>query len=233
MGVELGGSTSLPFSTGESIAPIPDTTLWNFHLSGGYQSVMAARGATLREAPRDNRTVIKVARTDVLESPLASFSPLKEDVRRFLDQIAMDSHAHIAVINIELPGSGVVGGMVLATADGQGVAVREESQKNEQTASQGARDESRRTSVNGASAEGTTATSPIKSQPREDPQAGSTDSGSAPSQANAAANAPITYGLETERMCELVITGPIESVEIAKVRLLVMLDELVSVPECR
>jgi len=29
-------------------------------------------------------------------------------------------------------------------------------------------------------------------------------------------------------MCELVITGNLESVEIAKVRLLVMLDELVS-----
>ena len=35
-------------------------------------------------------------------------------------------------------------------------------------------------------------------------------------------------GLETERVCELVITGQGDSVELARVRLLVMLDELVS-----
>jgi hypothetical protein len=34
-------------------------------------------------------------------------------------------------------------------------------------------------------------------------------------------------GLETERICELVITGSGDSVELARVRLLVMLDELV------
>jgi hypothetical protein len=42
----------------------------------------------------------------------------------------------------------------------------------------------------------------------------------------------VTYGLETERLCELVITGSTESVEVAKVRLLVMLDELVSGRVC-
>jgi hypothetical protein len=35
-------------------------------------------------------------------------------------------------------------------------------------------------------------------------------------------------GLETERVCELVVTGHGDSVELARVRLLVMLDELVS-----
>jgi hypothetical protein len=35
-------------------------------------------------------------------------------------------------------------------------------------------------------------------------------------------------GLETERACELVITGQSDAVEVTKVRLLVMLDELVS-----
>lgn len=34
-------------------------------------------------------------------------------------------------------------------------------------------------------------------------------------------------GLETERICELVISGPAECVDVARVRLLVMLDELV------
>lgn len=35
-------------------------------------------------------------------------------------------------------------------------------------------------------------------------------------------------GLETERVCELVVTGYEDSVDLARVRLLVMLDELVS-----
>jgi hypothetical protein len=39
-------------------------------------------------------------------------------------------------------------------------------------------------------------------------------------------------GLETERICELVITGHGDSVELARVRLLVMLDELVSFFSC-
>lgn len=34
-------------------------------------------------------------------------------------------------------------------------------------------------------------------------------------------------GLETERVCELVVTGQGDSVDLARVRLLVMLDELV------
>ena len=36
-------------------------------------------------------------------------------------------------------------------------------------------------------------------------------------------------GLDTERVCELVITGQGDSVELARVRLLVMLDEMVRV----
>jgi len=42
------------------------------------------------------------------------------------------------------------------------------------------------------------------------------------------ANGTIGFGLETERNVEIVITGPYESVEQARVRLLVLLDELVS-----
>ena len=34
-------------------------------------------------------------------------------------------------------------------------------------------------------------------------------------------------GLETERICELVISGTADCVDVARVRLLVMLDELV------
>jgi len=101
---------------------VADTTVWNFHLSGGVQSVMAARGAILREIPRDNRTVLKVARTDMLESPLAIVSPLKPDVKKRLDDIAADSKALITVLNLATTGNGGVGGIVLATADGSAIS---------------------------------------------------------------------------------------------------------------
>ena len=39
-------------------------------------------------------------------------------------------------------------------------------------------------------------------------------------------------GLESERVCELVITGHGDSVDLARVRLLVMLDELVGTSFC-
>lgn len=42
------------------------------------------------------------------------------------------------------------------------------------------------------------------------------------------ATASIGFGLETERNIDIVITGPYESVEQARVQLLVLLDELVS-----
>ena len=80
---------------------------------------MAARGAILRELPRDNRTVLKVPRTDILESPMATTSALKADVKRRLDDIAVDSRAHIAVLNIASAGYSGSGGSVLATANGQ------------------------------------------------------------------------------------------------------------------
>lgn len=198
---DLANGASPPSAGEGGDAPIPATTVWNFHLSGGYQSVMSARGGVLREAPRDNRTVIKVPRTDILESPLATLSPLKADVRRRLDEIAADSRAHVSVLNVELAGGGGGGGAVLATADGQGtMGIKEET-----------------TQDGAGKGSASTASSIEATGEAVDPSPTS----------DAAATAPITYGLETERMCELVITGNIESVEIAKVRLLVMLDELV------
>nr|XP_031862506.1 uncharacterized protein CI109_002003 [Kwoniella shandongensis]KAA5529578.1 hypothetical protein CI109_002003 [Kwoniella shandongensis] len=218
VGVDLGAATPPPPPSGEGDEPIPATTTWNFHLSGGYQSVMAARGAILREVPKDNRTTLKVARTEILESPLASVSPLKPDVKRRLDEIAAESRAHIAVLNIEIPGAGI-GGTVLATADGQAVTSSSTSQGQQEptttTTSSQREGSAGPESTNGANAAATE---------------GLAGNGSTTTDANAASvpppNAPVTYGLETERMCELVITGSVESVEVAKVRLLVMLDEL-------
>ena len=209
-----------------------ETIVWNFHLSGGYQSVMAARGAVLRELPRDNRTVLKVARTDMLESPLAPTSALKADVQRRLDDIAADSKAFIAVVNPDNAGANaanVVAGAVLGTADGRGSEhlrqpdVSSPAQVNGDPTPATTEDGSTAgVDDNTVSTAETTESSQVKTP---EPQLTGDGSGSRPGAAPTSTQ--VTYGLETERLCDLVITGGIESVEIAKVRLLVMLDELV------
>ncbi|GAA5926142.1 uncharacterized protein JCM15063_000196 [Sporobolomyces koalae] len=110
--------------------------LYNFHLSGGYQQVMSARGSILRENPFKRKSVVKVPRAEVLDGK----ENVKVEMRRKLDEIASLTKAHLAIV-------------------GQ-------------------------------------------------------------------ANGTIGFGLETERNVEIVITGPYESVEQARVRLLVLLDEL-------
>ncbi|KIP11478.1 hypothetical protein PHLGIDRAFT_27945 [Phlebiopsis gigantea 11061_1 CR5-6] len=125
---------------------------WNFQISGVYQQVMLARGMVMKECPVQNRAVIKVARSDILDSP-SSKPSLKPEVRRRLDDIASQTFAHIAVVNSTV---------ALSTR-------------------------------------------------------------SLPDGVNSTAG---WSGLETERVCELVITGHGDSVELARVRLLVMLDEL-------
>ncbi|GAA5820041.1 hypothetical protein JCM10212_004987 [Sporobolomyces blumeae] len=110
--------------------------MYNFHLSGGYQQVMSARGSIFRENPFKRKSVVKVPRSEVLDSN----ENVKVEMRRKLDEIASLTKAHLAIV-------------------GQ-------------------------------------------------------------------ANGSIGFGLETERNVEIVITGPYESVEQARVRLLVLLDEL-------
>lgn len=148
---------------------------WNFHISGTYQQVVLARGNILRDCPSQvssleppysvdltkvpfllqHRSSIKLTRSEILDLP--STSPqVKPEVRARLDEIAEQTHTHIAVVNS--PQSQTLS---LAPPD-------------------------RITADNAWS------------------------------------------GLETERTCELTISGSSAgSVDIAKVRLLVMLDELV------
>ncbi|GJE85934.1 meiotically up-regulated gene 60 protein [Phanerochaete sordida] len=125
---------------------------WNFQISGVYQQVMLARGMVMKECPVQNRAVIKVARSDILDLP-SSKPSLKLEVRRRLDEIASQTFAHIAVVN-----------------------------------------------------------STVALSTRSLPDGVSSTAG--------------WSGLETERVCELVVTGHGDSVELARVRLLVMLDEL-------
>ncbi|WVF68055.1 hypothetical protein IAT40_002818 [Kwoniella sp. CBS 6097] len=219
VGVDLGSAGSVDGTASNPDAPIPATTIWNFHLSGGYQSVMAARGAILREVPKDNKITLKVARTELLESPLANVSPLKADLKRRLDEIAADSRAHIAVLNIEIPGAGV-GGTVLATADGQ--AQRPSTAPSQTDPATGGSQREGSAGPDGQGGEPVASTNKAANGSSGD---GTATSANVPPPAPPP-NAPVTYGLETERMCELVITGSVESVEVAKIRLLVMLDEL-------
>ncbi|KAL1715481.1 hypothetical protein EV715DRAFT_207370 [Schizophyllum commune] len=123
---------------------------WNFLVTGAYQQVMITRGMILKDCPIQHRATIKVARSEILDSP-TSKPQLKADVRLRLDEIASQTMAHIAVVN---------------------------SPNNNRTPPDGI---------------------------------------------SAAAG---WSGLETERVCELVITGQGDSVDLARVRLLVMLDEL-------
>ncbi|GAA5991657.1 hypothetical protein JCM10908_001077 [Rhodotorula pacifica] len=138
----VGASMTFPSAGSQaeasSLAAAQDRSgkLYNVHLSGGYQQVMAARGHILRESPFLRKSVVKVPRAEVLDSK----ENVKAEMRRKLDEIATLTKAHLAIV-------------------GQ-------------------------------------------------------------------ANASIGFGLETERNVEIVITGPYESVEQARVRLLVLLDEL-------
>ncbi|GAA5856623.1 hypothetical protein JCM8547_005897 [Rhodosporidiobolus lusitaniae] len=120
----------------QQAAPGQEKPVYNIQLSGGYQQVMAARGNILRESPFKRKSVVKVPRSEVLDS----HENVKVEMRRKLDEIASLTKAHLAIV-------------------GQ-------------------------------------------------------------------ATATIGFGLETERNVEIVITGPYESVEQARVRLLVLLDEL-------
>ncbi|TCD70046.1 hypothetical protein EIP91_005027 [Steccherinum ochraceum] len=135
-----------------TFASVDQGRAWNFQISGAYPQVMSARGMVLKECPIQNRAVIRVARSDILDSP-ASKPSLKPEIRRRLDDIASQTFAHIAVVN-----------------------------------------------------------SPLALSTRSLPDGISSSAG--------------WSGLETERVCELVITGQGDSVELARVRLLVMLDEL-------
>ena len=155
--------------TAVSFTHTDDGRGFNFHISGPYHPVMAARGLILRDSPVSNRSTIKVTRQEILESPTAGPSStsngaaaaaaLKAPVIRRLDEIAAQTHANISVLKT-------------ASASSAG--------------------------VNGVS-------------PPSDPTGIWSSS-----------------GLESEKMCELIITGSGETVDVARIRLLVMLDEMAS-----
>ncbi|CAD6567507.1 MAG: hypothetical protein CYPHOPRED_001779 [Cyphobasidiales sp. Tagirdzhanova-0007] len=67
---------------------------YNFHLSGGYQQVMGARGYILRGSPFKQKAVVKVPRSEVLDAK----ENVKTEMRRKLDEIAALTKAHLAIV---------------------------------------------------------------------------------------------------------------------------------------
>ena len=129
-----------------SLSGVSKPPQYNFHLSGGYQQVMNARGTILRENPFKSTSSIKVPRADVFDVAPGSSPPGKEsvkaDVRRKLDEVQTATGATITLKSSEVRG------------------------------------------------------------------------------------ADLGYGLETERIVEVLVSGPFESVELARVKVLVIFDEL-------
>ncbi|CDS81860.1 KH domain protein [Sporisorium scitamineum] len=119
---------------------------YNFHLSGGYQQVMNARGTILRENPFKSTSCIRVSRADVFDVASGTSPPgkesIKEDVRRKLDEVQAATGATVTLKSSEVRG------------------------------------------------------------------------------------ADLGYGLETERIVEVLVSGPFESVELARVKVLVIFDEI-------
>lgn len=252
VGMEQGSVPQVFNSDGEASRPIIESPIYNYHLSGAYATVMVARGHLLREAPRETRLTIKVSRSDILESPLADISPLKSDVLARLMPIALEAKARILVISVATQGATVSAGAVLATADGMNPGETEEAWGKGQdwttqdpghnrtnSAESSITDSIKSGSAHGyatakarasasvattatATADATTTTEESSSATVKPPSEPEQDTG-------VKSDPPRTYGLETERLCEILIAGPLENVHFAKLKCLVMLDELVSV----
>lgn len=254
VGMEQGSVPQVFNSDGEASRPIVETPIYNYHLSGAYATVMTARGHLLREAPRETSLTIKVSRSDILESPLADISPVKSDVLARLMPIALEAQARLSVINVATQGATVGAGAVLATAEGINPGETEEAwDKGQDWTTQApghdrtsSADSSITDSIKSGSAHGyakakarakaaaalastSTAPAPTPTPNEESSSATVKPPSEADQDTGVKSDSPRTYGLETERLCEILITGPLENVYFANLKCLVMLDELVSV----
>lgn len=80
----------------DSAAPATTTT-WSFCIAGTQAAVLAAKGAVLREMPRDHSTTILAKCADILVSPYRYNSSLKPAVKARLDSIASTTDATICI----------------------------------------------------------------------------------------------------------------------------------------
>lgn len=221
---------------GEASRPVVETPIYNYHLSGEYGTVMAARGHLLREAPSDKRLTIKVARSEILESPLADISTVKADVLSRLMPIALESKTRISIINIATRGATASAGAVLTTADGVSPGETEAAWTKGEDCTTQAPGHDRNSSANSSIGSSIDSKDLARGKRQAKKDRTTTDDSSSadvkpPSEdgkpISVKSERPRTYGLETERLCEIVIAGSMENVHFAKVKCLVMLDQLV------
>lgn len=193
-------------------------TAFNVTITGSSQAnVMAARGLILRDSPVQNRSVIRVARSEILEpaprAPLQTQSSASNNGSGNGESGGSGS----GTSSIPMPSSaGTAGG-------GTGGALKQPViQRLDEIAAQTRANisvlKTSSSSSSSASAWPSGGTS-FTSWPSFGGGGGGSFGG-----ANAAAHAA---GLEGEKTCELIITGPGDTVDVARLRLLVMLDELV------
>lgn len=226
MGMEQGSVAQIVDVEGDGSRSISESPVYNYHLSGSYQGVMAARGDLLREAPRDNCLSLRIPRTDLLESPLAEVSQLKRDVLRRLEDVAIDSQAQLSVVNVAPSGTYSSSPAVLAAIDGTNLQRASPVNGQDKTTQapghdrSGSGDSSAAGSMHAEASSGKDGHPTTTNGSNKVPSENGTGSSTKPA-------APASYGLETERMCEILITGSTESVHLALRGCLVMQDQLV------
>ncbi|EIW69943.1 hypothetical protein TREMEDRAFT_71463 [Tremella mesenterica DSM 1558] len=197
----LGSTYSLDLLD-SNISNAPLCTAYNVVLSGPQPSVLAARGALLRQCPRDDRAALSVTRVDFLIDPLASSSHVKAPVEKKLREIVNLSGAHISIVNSqERIDAGVEVEVLLSLAP-----LFHKEQRSPDV-------DSRHSST-------------AQSIPLSNENGNSADSVPSKPKTVSDGKETVTFGLESERMCDVIITGNMENVEVAKVRILVLQDEL-------
>ncbi|RXK40626.1 hypothetical protein M231_02081 [Tremella mesenterica] len=208
----LGSTYSLDLLD-SNISNAPLCTAYNFVLSGPQPSVLAARGALLRQCPRDDRAALSVTRVDFLIDPLVSSSNVKAPVEKKLRDIVNLSRAHIYIVNShERIDAGVEGDVLLSL-----VPPFHKEQHSPDV-------DSRHSST----AQSITLSNESSPSSRDPHGKDGNSADSVPSKPKTISDSKetVTYGLESERMCDVIITSNMENVEVAKVRVLVLQDEL-------
>lgn len=247
-----GGVISANANAALLTGPHTRGTAFNVTITGSSQAnVMAARGLILRDSPVQNRSVIKVARSEILEPsvgrppaqssngggspngdhgnmissvPMPGTSPgapgqstggaLKQPVIQRLDEIAAQTRANISVLK--------------TSSSSPSPSSASSAYPHSPYSS------SPYPSSTWSNNYGATSTSSFTSWPSF-PASGSggnasNSGGGGGGNFGGANTAAQAAGLEGEKTCELIITGPGDTVDVARLRLLVMLDELVRRP---
>lgn len=179
---------------------------YNFILSGGYQQVMAARGFILRTSPFYKKSIVKVPRSEVLSSSSSSSSSSSMTNNGTNGHGGASSTTTTAEERVKPEMKNKLDEIAALTRAHLAIVGQQQQQQRQESSSSRVP-----TSASSAGADTHDAGNGVYN--------GGNGSGS---------GSTMGFGLETERFVEIVITGSYESVEQARVRLLVLLDELVS-----